>query len=251
MCLKFYQLRLKKLLFTIQNKKLRKIFFRHFVLAGLEHIGVFKLVRPVTIVDIGANRGQFTLIANEFTDAKIYAFEPLIEPSIIFNKIFKSSSNVKFFNVAIGDMPGKTCIYISGKDDSSSLLPITELQSLIFPGTGEVNQAVVDMGLLENYIKSHEIKTPSLLKIDVQGFEGSVLKGSEKLLQFFDYIYCECSFLEFYKGQMLAPKVIEWLFSRGFELHAIFNSMSGKDGAIMQADFLFKKLGHENINIRN
>lgn len=251
MNISLFQLRLRKLNYTFLSKTLRKIFFRHFVLAGLEHLGIFKIVRPTTIVDIGANRGQFSLIANELTNANIYAFEPLREPSKVFNEIFSSSNNVKLFNVAIGDVPGKSCIYISGRDDSSSLLPITHLQSSTFANTGEVDRAVIEIGLLDDYIKAHEIKSPSLLKIDVQGFEGRVLVGSEKLLHCFDFIYCECSFLEFYEGQILAPEVIEWLRYRDFHLNAIFNSLHGEDGEIMQADFLFKRISDENTSLRN
>ncbi len=251
MSFSLFKLRLKKLKYTLLSRRLRKILIKYFVFAGLEHRGLFKIIRPKTIVDIGANRGQFSLIANDLTDAVIYAFEPQVGPAKVFRKIFSLSDKVKLFNVAISDSPGRSCIYISERDDSSSLLPITSLQSDSFPNTGEVARSVVDAGKLDEYLEPSQIESPSLLKIDVQGCEGNVLLGSEKLLKKFDYIYCECSFLEFYEGQILAPDLIHWLLLRGFELHSIFNPLNDIDEKVMQADFLFKKITDEDTCLRN
>ena len=52
---------------------------RHRVAAGVEHARVLRNLGPVgTVVDIGANRGQFALAARHcFADARIVSFEPL------------------------------------------------------------------------------------------------------------------------------------------------------------------------------
>jgi len=78
-----------------------------------------------------------------------------------------------------------------------------------------------------------------MLKLDVQGFEFEALTGCESLLEYFDWVYCECSYVEFYAGQKLADEVIAWLKERGYRLDGVFNRALDQHGKTMQADFLF------------
>jgi hypothetical protein len=57
----------------------RRALLRHRVAAGVEHAGVLRNLGPVrTVVDIGANRGQFALAARQcFPAARIVSCEPL------------------------------------------------------------------------------------------------------------------------------------------------------------------------------
>ena len=65
--------------------------------------------------------------------------------------------------------------------------------------------------------------------------------GCESMLARFDWVYCECSFVEFYSGQKLAADVIEWLAARGYGLCGVFNPAYYKTGQAVQADFLFQR----------
>lgn len=61
-----------------------------------------------TIIDIGANTGQFaTYIREVFPNAMLYSFEPLLDcyRNLISN--FKDSNTFKAFNVALGAETGK------------------------------------------------------------------------------------------------------------------------------------------------
>ena len=130
-------------------------------------------------------------------------------------------------------------MHISGRDDSSSLLPISDLQQVNFPGTQSVGIRQVPTGPLSDYVESGEMGRHSLLKIDVQGFELEVLKSAESLLPRFRWVYAECSFAPLYEGQALAGEVIAWLEARRFRHSGRFNSSYGRDGAALQADLLF------------
>lgn len=58
-------------------------------MAGVEHKAA--LSRPLeTVVDIGANRGQFSLAARAISGAKVVSFEPLPDVAVIFPKILAS-----------------------------------------------------------------------------------------------------------------------------------------------------------------
>lgn len=218
------------------------------VAAGQEHCKILRLLGPCsTVVDIGANRGQFSLAARHvWPDARIFAFEPLCGPAEKFKSVFARDASVRLFPIAIGPETGEAMIHISRRDDSSSLLPIGPAQDRIFPGTDEIRSAIIKVETLDNVLSASDIAGRALLKLDVQGFELSALQGCERSLALFDHIYCECSFLEMYRGQALAGEVISWLQLRGFELRGVYNPSHQSDGAAVQADFLFARLAAFN-----
>ncbi|WP_422126844.1 FkbM family methyltransferase [Thioalkalivibrio sulfidiphilus] len=216
---------------------------RHRVAAGVEHARVLRNLGAVrTVVDIGANRGQFALVARHcFPDARIVSFEPLAGPAAVYRRVFEGDGCVTLVESAVGPQPGEAEIHLSRRDDSSSLLPITERQDELFPGTAEAGTARIRVVRLVDVLQAQEVTAPALLKLDVQGFELPALEGSEDLLPQFDWVYVECSFVELYAGQALANEVIAWLRERDFRLTGVFNMTYDRAGRAIQADFLFRK----------
>lgn len=215
------------------------------VAAGVEHKPVLRGLGEIKhVVDIGANRGQFALVARRcFAGAKIDSFEPLEEPRQKFQAVFAADSNVRLHPVAIGERTGDEVIHVSRRDDSSSLLPITGEQVNLFPETAEKEVRVIQVATLNEIFEGEEqIDTPSLLKIDVQGYELPVLRGCTSLLHRFKYVYVECSFVELYAGQALADEVIHFLRSNKFRLTGVHNVFYSQDGKAIQADFLFESV---------
>lgn len=212
------------------------------VAASVEHEKLFRNDNYSMIIDIGANRGQFALVARRcFPEARIISFEPLTGPTQYFNSIFSSDKNTKLIKSAIGRKREKRKIHISNRDDSSSLLPISNKQIDTFPGTETIESIEIDVHPLTDYFKKSDIQMNSLLKIDVQGFELEVLNGCSQLIDLFDSIYCECSFIELYSGQPLAKDIINWLNNRNFHLRGVYNTYYDKNGTSVQADFYFGK----------
>ena len=225
----------------MSQPRLLYAFARFGVMAGVEHKAV--LNRPLmTVIDIGANRGQFALAARAISGARVISFEPLPQVATIFEKVFADDSSVKLHEAAIGNKSGKKLIHLSARDDSSSLLEIGEAQSVFFPGTQEVGTLDVRVGTLDEFLRGDEIVRPAMLKLDVQGFELQALAGCKNLIGNFDYVYCECSFVELYKGQKLAGEVISYLGELGFSLSGIYNPSYDRDGNCIQADLLFAPL---------
>jgi hypothetical protein len=142
---------------------------------------------------------------------------------------------------AIGTKNGTEMIHVSGRDDSSSFLPITTLQEQMFPGTAEVGQQSVGVGPLREFVSAEDIGPPALLKLDVQGYELETLKGCEGLLHRFAYAYVECSFMELYAGQASATEVVDYLHRHGFVLKGVYNLAYDRKGAAVQGDFLFSR----------
>lgn len=234
-------MKLRKALRLLREPAYRRA-LRHWVGATTEHEHLRALPPLATVIDIGANRGQFSLTARHlFPAARIVAFEPLPGPAARYREVFASDPAVQLHQLAIGPEPGEALIHVAGRDASSSLLPIGELQGQRYPGTGEVATLPVRVARLDAVVGAGGLPRPALLKLDVQGFELAALRGCEPLERF-DWIYAELAFVELYRDQPLAHEVIGFLAGRGFGLHDINNLEADHAGHAIQGDFLFRRL---------
>jgi hypothetical protein len=145
---------------------------------------------------------------------------------------------VTLHETALGDAAGSAVIHVSRREDSSSLLPIGEGQRTLFPGTEEARTETIPLTTLDAVVAADDLAPPALLKIDVQGFELSVLEGCVSLLDRFTWVYVEASFMPLYEGQALAHEVIAFLAARGLVLRGVHNP-TWVDGRCIQADLLF------------
>jgi len=208
--------------------------------AGTEHLRILNNLDCNHIIDIGANKGQFSLVARKkFPKARIDSFEPLSEAADVFDKVFKNDNNTFLHRMAIGKKEDMATIHVSNKDDSSSLLPIGKNQIALFPGTEELEQRSIKVAPLERIIGRNDIQQPAMLKIDVQGYELEALYGCQSLFDKISYIYCECSFFELYEGQALTHEIIDFLNQNGFKLSGVYHVHYNKSGIAIQADLLF------------
>ncbi len=220
----------------------RAAFLRTRVAASTEHDHVLEGLGLDTIVDIGANRGQFALCARRlFHNATIYSFEPLQRPAAVYRRVFSRDPAAKLFPVAIAAEAGSAAMHVARWDVCSSLLPSAQAQHDNFPLTEEARQETVTKARLSECIASDLIVGTALLKLDVQGFELAALQGCEDLLSRFRYVYVEVSFLELYVGQALAGEVLTYLLHAGYMLICVANLSNGRARRPIQADFLFAR----------
>jgi hypothetical protein len=80
-----------------------------------------------------------------------------------------------------------------------------------------------------------------MLKLDVQGFEGTVLAGATETIGQFAAAQMELSYVPLYDGQWLANDVTELLTKHGYELW-MFDSAAMYDpesGRLLQSDGIF------------
>lgn len=238
---KLFIQRIVKLANILRSKLYIDALRREGVAAGTEHESMLRHLNCRHVVDIGANVGQFALVSRRcFPDARIDSFEPLAEPADCYERVFRHDGHAFMHRVAVGAEAGDAEIHVSGREDSSSLLPITSKQSDLFPGTEESHTETIRVRSLQDELDAADILDPALLKLDVQGYEMEALRGCEALLPRFSFVYCECSFVELYGGQALAHEVIDFLRVHDFELHGVYN-MTFDNGRAIQADFLFAR----------
>jgi FkbM family methyltransferase len=213
---------------------------RHRVAAAIEHEALVRSLNAASIVDVGANVGQFSLVALALRpNVVVHAFEPLPRAATRFEAVFKHAPNVRLHRCALGALETELTIHVSASDDSSSLLPISRIQTSAFPGTQQVEEQAVQVRRGDDVLGTEVLPSPLLIKLDVQGYELEVLKGMPQLLGRSQYVYAELSFLPFYEGQPLAPEVIGWLQGNGFKLASIHTVGRLRNGLGAQVDALF------------
>jgi FkbM family methyltransferase len=233
---------LVKILRVLWFAPYRAALLRYRVFASTEHDQVLSGLALDTVIDIGANRGQFALcIRRLYAQARIFSFEPLQGPSRQFARNFRHDPRARLFNVAISTERGAVAMHVTQWDVSSSLLPIGQAQRDSFPFAHESRQEIVTTAPLTDCLGEADMQGTVLLKLDVQGYELTALKGCGVILDRCQYVYVEVSFVELYIGQALATEIVALLFSKGFELRCVANLSRGRSVRPIQADFLFAR----------
>jgi len=207
------------------------------VMPTMEHSAALRRLDIRTILDVGANKGQFSVFARSlFPKARIYAFEPLSQSAEIFAQVVREP--VVLFGYALGAGERVAEFFVASRDDSSSLYRPNENQRIAFGVSlaGSVKVKVMRFDDVNLDLSSR----PVLLKLDVQGGELDVLNGMTKSLASIDFIYVEVSFVSLYGGQPLAGAVVSFLEGNGFQLAGVYNQAETALG-VTQADFLFKR----------
>jgi len=230
-------LRLRKIAYGLATPQCRRG-LRLGIGASIEHKAALNGWQFRSIIDVGANRGQFVLFAHtEFPDARIVSFEPLTTPAQTFEALFKNVRGISLYRLALGQRSDAMFMHVTQKDDSSSILR-PSAQVAVF-GTHTIGRENVKVARLDSILNRTDIERPALLKIDTQGYELEVIRGCGDLLSAFDCLYVELSFVELYEGQPLYEDVASVLVSKGFKLAGTFNQSADDNGMPLQADFLF------------
>ena len=160
------------------------------------------------MIDVGCNIGLLSLAAKTAVgeSGRCIAFEanPLIAHYARCNSELNGGS-IDVVNAAIGDTPGLIFLSASSPDDVSFVL-MQKPSSSYF---------TVAQHRLDDLIPEGRVR---LLKIDVEGFELNVLKGSRSLLDRCDFIWLEIcdSFLSRFGAS--ATELIGLLHGHGFQL---------------------------------
>lgn len=214
---------------------------RQGVAAAVEHEQLHIPIEPRTVLDVGANRGQFALVAaHRWPDARLICFEPLPAAVARLTEVLATTpASAEVRNVALTDTPGEAKLHVSRADDSSSLLPIGFRQPATFPGTDEVGVITVRAARLDDEVDIGQLARPVLLKIDVQGGELHVLRGATAALDHVDAVLVECSFVEFYEGQPLAHELVGFLAGYGLVLTGAGVPTTDRTGRVVQIDLVF------------
>ncbi len=196
-----------------------------------------------TILDIGANTGQFAKSMHElFPEATLYSFEPLKDCYEELLVQFKNVPQFQAFNVALGDETGIVEMHRSEYSPSSSLLSMNDLHKTSFPYTKKEILQKVDLVCLDDIASRLELRKPMLVKLDVQGYEDKVISGGKSVIGQADIVITELSVEQLYDGQPLFDEIYKTMTSMGFQYRGNYEQLcSPDDGRVLQVDGIFTK----------
>lgn len=199
-----------------------------------------------TVIDVGANRGQFARLASEFfPNAKFYCFEPLGEPFRELTAWAKTQNGrVHCFQLALGEQEGQVDMHMHEQHlSSSSILAATDNCHQLYPKTRTERRISVKVSTLDRVLEDVLDKLPReiFLKLDVQGFEDRVLRGGAKLFPNCRAILLEISLDTLYEGQADFLHITQLMYQNGFRYAGNLNQVYGDNGHVAYLDALFRK----------
>jgi FkbM family methyltransferase len=124
-------------------------------------------------VDVGSNVGSFTVLASAVRKARSVAIEPIpetfkrLEANLALNQL---ESIVEALNIGVGE--SENSLLFTANEDSMNHVCSEETDSL--------NTVSVPVQALDSLLAE---RNPTLLKIDVEGFETPVIQGAQQVLQ--------------------------------------------------------------------
>jgi FkbM family methyltransferase len=132
-----------------------------------------------SFIDVGANKGDFSLLAARLVggDGKVLAFEPEPENCKWIEKSIKINGykNIMLYEIALSDQNGEAKLFISDLSGLHSLIPDLEFRDR---GAIDVKTRTLDNFLEEIGFADHF----DVIKIDVEGAELQVLNGASNTL---------------------------------------------------------------------
>ena len=196
-----------------------------------------------TVVDIGANVGEFTAIFNElFPTSQIYAFEPI---PICFDKLndrVSNLKNVKTYNIGLGSKNGELNLNKSSHDPASSFREMSDLHKENYPHSSGSEELKVAVHRLDEVLDLSNIHSNIFIKIDVQGFEDEVIIGGMKTFDKAKVIIVESSYRKLYENEPLFHGIYSLLQPLGFEfMGCLKQSVFKVDESYLQGDCIFIK----------
>jgi FkbM family methyltransferase len=213
--------------------------------ANARRLRVIADCRIDVVLDVGASEGNFgeKLRASGYS-GRILSFEPLSASYNRLREVSDGDDAWKVVHTAIGNVDGKAPINVSGRHTSSSLLPMAATHAAAAPDSGYVSQEIVPIARLDNALMGLITPVERLyLKIDVQGYEASVLAGATATLLNAHAVEVELSTVALYEGSVLYAQMIATMDSLGFKLVSWEDVFTDpQTGYVLQADCIFARL---------
>ena len=194
-----------------------------------------------TVVDIGANIGQFAETARlAFPEASLHCFEPLPACFAKLSRRLAGTPGVFLHNMALADTSGMWAMTQNPFSPSSSLREMNATHVREFPWTAGGEQLSVPVSTLDGALADVQLALPLLVKIDVQRTEDLVIAGGRGTLGQAMVVIVETSFESLYKGQPLFDEIYHLMCVDGFAYRGSLGQLtSPQNGRVLQADSLF------------
>lgn len=197
-----------------------------------------------TIIDVGANKGQYAKEMRELGfKGDIISFEPLKEAYSILAQESNKDKKWYIHNFALGSSNEVLEINVASNLASSSILEMEKSHIEALPYIKYVSKEKINLRQLDNVWNDLIAEHPKeyYLKIDTQGFENEVLKGSENVLAHIKGIQLEMSLTTLYSNEWLFDEMYDYLKKKGYQLSGLEPQFYDTNGKLLQMDGIFYK----------
>lgn len=191
-----------------------------------------EFLRPdCSILDVGANIGQFFIaIKKIFPNSTVVSVEP--NPRC---EIHLKNTNTEYHICGLGSEKTFLNLILPKNKKTSKGASYYPANWLTSESASIITTPVYPA---DELFKNRKF---DLIKIDTQGFELEVLKGSIELLKNTTVLIIECNILAENIGAPHWSKILEFLEPFGFYAHDVFDERTNNDSKVFQVDCVFTK----------
>lgn len=177
-----------------------------------------KVEKGDTVIDIGGHIGIFSIYAAHLSETgKVYAFEPFIEN---FNRLedhkkINHKENLTAFNKGVAETRGKKTLFLSPDKNTGG-------HSMHLKNQSDRKVEIETINLIE-FCEEYKIDKIDFLKLDCEGAEFDILKGSEAILKRVRKVIMECHPY----GENTCDKMVSLFENNGFRVMRESNHIGG------------------------
>ena len=203
-----------------------------------------------TVLDVGANRGQFAkeLRAGGYA-GRIVSFEPLEAAYAALEEAAREDPLWTCHRLALSDAEGEAELHVAGNAVSSSLLDMESRHLEAAPESRYVGVERVRQARLDALVDELGLPADGVyLKVDVQGLESRVIEGARAALPRIAAIESELSLVPLYSDQLLFREMFDLLDDAGYHPVSLEPAYADpRNGHVLQVDGIFLRRAEPSV----
>jgi len=197
---------------------------------------------PVSIVDVGANKGEWSKGARYlYPNSTILMVEATEDKRPILEQVKLDIGNSDFAIGVLSQHANQSVRFYQGGDTGNSMY---KENTWFYAEDKPVERitSTLDIEIEKSPVNIHEV---SIIKIDVQGAEGIVLQGATKALQSATFVHLEVSAVEYNEGGSCFGEIDSTLKEHGYYMYDFgdmaYHAQLFRSPGVGQFDMLYVK----------
>jgi len=204
-------------------------------------VSVLKTYRIETVLDVGANVGQFgQMLRSLGYDREIVSFEPDPECFKVLAQRAAGDSLWQCRNMGLSDAPATLTFHRYNYSVLSSFSVLSPEGYQRFPGAREIGLEQIAVGRLDASLSEGDLVSETMfLKIDTQGHDLRVFAGAEGVMSKIAGLCCEIPFRALYSENVDWHHAIRAYEEGGFRLSGIYPVSRNDQLELLEGDAIF------------
>ncbi|MDQ3687582.1 MAG: FkbM family methyltransferase [Acidobacteriota bacterium] len=192
---------------------------------------------PTHILDVGAHRGEWSRDAHKvFPESALTLIEPQTEMRPHLERFCSEAKNAHLIIAGAGASEGELPFTVASRTDSSSFA-FSEADAEQWG----VERRMVPVVTLDSVCEESTLPIPEMVKIDAEGLDLEVIKGSQKLIGVTELFFVELPFFDYWTNQSF-HMIVAFMRECGYEPYDITDlNRRHSDGALALMEVAFAK----------